>query len=272
LVKKMKARTLAIGFALAVMTLVAAPRNLKAQGPDTNQAPAPAPSGPPGAQGTDHPQRQRRPGVIGKISAIQADSLSVTQQDGTQIQLKLTSATEFRKERQPAKSSDFKVGDTVVVRTDSNAQPVNGALAVMVAAVPAEFAIGGDGRPRGAGGPGMIEGTLGKDYVVGEVKSIDAPKLTVLRSDNVTQTIELNEETSLKRGRDSITMADIQAGDHIFARGTAPKDVFVPTNVNVIPPDVWKRMQGRVTEGGGARGNPTGQTPATGREPPERPN
>jgi preprotein translocase subunit YajC len=210
--------------------------------------------------------------VIGKISAIQADSLSVTQQDGTQIQLKLTSATEFRKERQPAKSSDFKVGDTVVVRTDSNAQPVNGALAVMVAAVPAEFAIGGDGRPRGAGGPGMIEGTLGKDYVVGEVKSIDAPKLTVLRSDNVTQTIELNEETSLKRGRDSITMADIQAGDHIFARGTAPKDVFVPTNVNVIPPDVWKRMQGRVTEGGGARGNPTGQTPATGQEPPERPN
>jgi hypothetical protein len=117
-----------------------------------------------------------------------------------------------------------------------------------------------------------MQGTLGKDYVVGEVKSIDAPKLTVLRSDNVTQTIELNEETSLKRGRDSITMAEIQAGDHIFARGTAPKDVFVPTNVNVIPPDMWKRMQGRATEGGGARGNATGQTPATGQEPPERPN
>ena len=40
-----------------------------------------------------------------------------------------------------------------------------------------------------------MTGVLGQDYVFGEVKSIDAPKLTILRPDNVTQTIELNEET-----------------------------------------------------------------------------
>ena len=45
---------------------------------------------------------------------------------------------------------------------------------------------------------------------------MDAPKITVLRPDNVTQTLELNEETSLRKGRESVTMADIQVGDHVF--------------------------------------------------------
>ena len=105
----------------------------------------------------------------------------------------------------------------------------------------------GGGRGQGQGGGAGImamAGTLGKDYVVGEVKAIDAPKLTVMRLDNVTQTLELNEETSLRKGRDSITMADIQAGDHIFARGAVQNDVFVPKDVRVIPSEMWNRMQG----------------------------
>ena len=86
-------------------------------------------------------------------------------------------------------------------------------------------------------------GVLGKDYLAGEVKSVDAPKLTILRVDNVTQTIELNEDTSLRKGRDSITMADIQPGDYVAVRGAMNKDVFVPKNVMVIPPEQWRRMQ-----------------------------
>ena len=87
------------------------------------------------------------------------------------------------------------------------------------------------------------QGTLGKDYVAGEIKNVDAPKLTVLRSDNVTQTLELNEDTSMRKGRDSITMADIQPGDHVFARGAVENNVFVPKTVVVIGPEQWKRMQ-----------------------------
>ena len=51
---------------------------------------------------------------------------------------------------------------------------------------------------------------------MGEVKTIDPPRVTVMRTDNVAQTLELNEETSLRRGRESITMAEIQAGDHVI--------------------------------------------------------
>jgi hypothetical protein len=100
------------------------------------------------------------------------------------------------------------------------------------------------GGPEGNGrGLGSGFGELGKDFVIGEVKSVDAPKITVLRPDNVTQTMELNEETSLRKGRESITMADIQPGDHIVVRGGVQNNAFVPKNVMVISLEQWKRMQ-----------------------------
>ena len=178
------------------------------------------------------PQGRGR-GAFGKITAIQSDSIEIAGQDGTKTSFKLTSSTEFRKDRQSAKIGDFKVGDMVIVRTNPEAGNAAGATALMVAAAPQGFT--GRGGGAGQGGAGFMQGTLGKDYVVGEVKSVDPPKLTVQRTDNVTQTLELNEETSLRRGRDSITMADIQAGDHILARGAVANDVFVPKSLERDP-------------------------------------
>ena len=202
-------------------------------------------------------------GVFGKITAIQGDSIEITGSDGNKVTLKLTSGTEFRKDRQPAKLSDFKVGDQVVVRTDqANGNPTT---ALLVAEGQMRGGPGGPGQ--GGGRQAMMSGTLGKDYVVGEVKAVDPPKLTVLRTDNVTQTLELNEETSLRKGRDSITMADIRPGDHVFARGGLENNVFVPKNLNVIPPEMWKRMQ-EMNAGGGpaAPGTPAPPSP---KGPPE---
>ena len=95
----------------------------------------------------------------------------------------------------------------------------------------------------GAEGGGRGFGEMGKDFVAGEVKSVDAPKLTILRADKVTQTLELNEETSLRRGRESITMADIQPGDHVVVRGAVQDNAFVPKNVMVLSPEQWKQLE-----------------------------
>ena len=108
---------------------------------------------------------------------------------------------------------------------------------------------------------------MGKDYVVGEVKTVDAPKLTIVRVDKVTQTLQLNEDSTLRRGRESITMADIQPGDHVFARGAVANDVFVPKNLMLIPPEQWQRMQEMMNEGGGKRGT-TPQNPPAPAAPP----
>jgi extradiol dioxygenase family protein len=86
----------------------------------------------------------------------------------------------------------------------------------------------------------------------------------VLRTDKVTQTIELNEDTSLRKGRDAITMSDIQVGDHLFARGGLENDVFVSKVVVVIDAEQWKRMQERLQEMDGKHTVQPGQrTPAS---------
>src|SRR6266481_3666762 len=199
----MKARLLFLSLtAVSIMGVVYLPC-VRAQAPQSDSGQAP--SGPPGAMQAG-PEASRRGnegpgrGVFGKISALQADSIEITGQDGTKVSLKLTSSTAFRKDRQPANRSDFKVGDSVVVRTNQDSGGASGATALLVAAAPA----GGFGGRGGGGGQGMMQGTMGKDYVVGEVKSVDAPKLTILRVDSATQTLELNEETSLRRGRESV--------------------------------------------------------------------
>jgi hypothetical protein len=81
----------------------------------------------------------------------------------------------------------------------------------------------------------------------------------------VTQTLELNEETSLRKGRDSITMADIQPGDHVVIRGGLENNLFVPKNVIVLSEEQWKRMQemGMMNRQGPPVNTPAGNPPAT---------
>ncbi|HXN54105.1 MAG TPA: DUF5666 domain-containing protein [Candidatus Acidoferrum sp.] len=178
------------------------------------------------------PGDERSMPLFGKITAIHDSSLQISNPNGQTVTVKLTPQTEFRKDRQAAKRGDFKVGDVIAVRGREN--PDHTWTAQVIGARSAN----GEGR-----GPNMQAGALGKDYIAGEVKSVDAPKISVLRSDNVTQTIELNEDTSLRKGRDAITMADVQVGDHLFARGALQDNVFVPKFVMVVGPEQWKRMQ-----------------------------
>jgi len=203
--------------------------------------------------------------LFGKITAIHDGALELTGPDGQVTTVKLTSDTEFRKDRQPAKSTDFKVGDMVMVRGDAN--PDHTVTAKMIGARTGGFGAGGPGSGPGGGGEGRPGsgggampfggGTLGKDYVAGEVKSVDPPRITVLRTDNVTQTLELNEDTTLRRGRDSITMADIQVGDHVMARGAVQNDLFVPKGVMVMNAEQWKRMQDFMSQANGGKPAPS---------------
>ena len=200
---------------------------------------------PPQAAGEmQRPEEWRGRMVGGKITAIRDGGLDLTRPDGANVTVKLTDKTEYRKDRQSAKLADFKVGDMVFIRTEGNGD--QDLTAVVVAGRtgggPGGQGMGGHGAANYAQS-GFMGGELGKDFVFGEVKSVDAPKITVLRPDNVTQTLELNEETSLRKGRESVTMADIQVGDHVFVRGAVPNNAFVPKMVMVIGAEQWKRMQ-----------------------------
>jgi hypothetical protein len=74
---------------------------------------------------------------------------------------------------------------------------------------------------------------LGKKFIIGEVKSINETRLTIARPDGQTQEIEVDENTSFKKGAESITLPDIKAGDLVRGRGELKDNVFVPKELIV---------------------------------------
>jgi hypothetical protein len=215
--------------------------------PDQSMAPgAAAPAAP--AEG--QPQRGRRPGVAGTITAINADSIVLKTRDGQTAQVSLSDKTQFSKERQPAKLADFKVGDEVFVRGTSAGG--NSWQADMIGT-----------RPAGGFGAGNMADALGKRFIVGQITSINGMQLVIARPDNVSQTITVDESTSFQKQGESITLADLKPGDHIFGRGEIKNGVFVPAVLNLGDPRMMGRGRGQGSEMGQGQGQGAGQVPAT---------
>jgi Cu/Ag efflux protein CusF len=185
-------------------------------------------------------------GTLGQITEISGSALKIKLQDGSTGTVTTTATTRFRKDQQDAKLSDFKVGDNVMVRGESTGDKAW--TAQMVASAPSQAQM-----------QERMKEAMGKTMVVGDVRSIDPPKITIQRIDGVEQTIEADENTSFHRGRgESVTLPDIKAGDTVMARGELKDGVFVPTNINVIAPEMARRMKegGVMMFGGpGPRGN-----------------
>src|SRR5947209_4867806 len=118
----MKARVWLVSFIAALLMMILAPSG-RAQSQQTNTDAAP-----PGPSTTMQSEPEASPGkqqgrgrpLFGTILAIQNGAMEIRRQDGAKVSIKLTSSTEFRRERQPAKIGDFKVGDAVIVRTNQD--------------------------------------------------------------------------------------------------------------------------------------------------------
>ncbi len=189
---------------------------------------SPAPNNQPGTS-----QDQQRPGrgefgmrqgqgVGGTIEEIKPDGFTLKTNQGNTVTVKVTGDTRFRKDRQPAKLADFKPGDMVMVGGDPAGE----------GSWTARFVISRQSMDEGRM-QALREG-LGKQFIAGEVKAIEGTKLTIARPDGQTQTIEVDENTSFRKGRESITFPEIKVGDRVFGRGALNSaSVFVPSVLNV---------------------------------------
>ena len=202
--------------------------------------------------------------IQGTVTATAADHLSVKTETGETYEVAITPNTRMMKERQPAKLTDVKAGDGVVAMGELDA-PKKTVHALFVAIVDAEQVK-------------KLRENLGKTYITGKVTAIDDVKLTIMRPDNVSQVIEVDETTSFRKGGrrgaviiqgggppapggaagfgsgtgagagnggESITLADVKVGDMVAGQGSVKHGVLVPTNLTVLPPGAMGPRGGR---------------------------
>jgi len=179
-----------------------------------------------------------RTGVVGSILEIHGNSMTVKTMSGQSITVALGENTEYVKDRQPAKLSDFKASDMVMVRGE-NAGANNWKAEVIATRT---------------GGTQEFREGLGKRFIVGELKSIDGLKLTIARPDGVVQTITVDETTSFRKQGESVTLADFHPGDHVAGRGEMKNGTFVPSTLEVG--DSGMMMFGPPPQNGGADSHP----------------
>jgi hypothetical protein len=124
--------------------------------------------------------------VRGTVTMVAADKITVKTDAGDVYQVALSANTRLMKARQPVKVKDVKAGDGLGAMGVLDA-PTKTVHAVFVTVVDAD-----DVKKAREG--------MGKVYIIGKVTAIDEVKLTILRTDGVSQTIEVDEGTSFKKG------------------------------------------------------------------------
>jgi Domain of unknown function (DUF5666) len=205
------------------------------------------------AAAQDAPQGPRRGGgfmamensVHGTVTAISGGEFTVKNEEGESYKIATGPNTHFMKDRQPIKPTDIHVGDTVITGgdTDEKAHTVG---AVFLAVLDAEQVQ----RLKQA------RADFGKTWTAGKITAINDLKITIERPDKVTQTVAVDENTSFRKHRDSITLADIKVGDTITARGALANNAFLASQLSVVEPG-----QRGFRNGSGPGGNPNGAQP-----------
>jgi hypothetical protein len=219
--------------------------------------------------------------VQGIVTAVAANKLTIKTDAGDSYDVTVTDTSRMMRNGQAIKLSDVKPGDSVTARgtVDAAAKTVQ---AMMVTDVDAATVA-------------KAKENLGKTYITGKLTAIDADnlKLTVMRTDNVSQVMAVDDGTSFQRGTrgvaadvaaaggmaggggfggrggqrpgagaqaappppESITLADIKVGDEVMATGTLKSGVFTALKMGVQEP-------GAGPGAGGGRNR--GQAPALG--------
>jgi hypothetical protein len=189
--------------------------------------------------------------VIGKVTAKTKDSLTITpMMGGDPVTVKISDTTRVTKERQPFKFEDIKIDEVVFARGELKSNTMQAAMVGVVNPEMVQRFQQGGGPGGGQNAGGFNREDLGKKFIAGEVKAINETKLTIARPDGQTQEIEVDENTSFKKGAESITLPDIKVGDFVRGRGEVKDNVFTPKELIV------GRGQMR-----GMMGGPAGQTP-----------
>lgn len=196
-------------------------------------------------------------GVQGTVTAVTADHLTVRTERGELYQIAVSPNTRVLRDREPIKLAEVHPGDGIGAMGELDA-PNKTMHALYLMVVDAEQVK----KAREA---------LGKTWISGTVTAIAETRITVLRPDQVSQVIAVDEDTSFRRGGrgmqmgmgggrsgagadagtvnagESVTRLDVKVGSLVAGPGTLKNGVFVPTTLGISEAS----GRGRRRQGGG---------------------
>jgi hypothetical protein len=80
-----------------------------------------------------------------------------------------------------------------------------------------------------------MQANYGKTWLMGKVTAIDGVKVTLFGNvDNVAHTFIADENTTFRKRREPITLADLQVGDRVRVEGAVKDGIFVAASVTVM--------------------------------------
>jgi hypothetical protein len=126
-----------------------------------------------------------------------------------------------RPQPQTIKPTDIKVGDIITAGGDVDADKKT-IGAVFIAQI----------DPERAKQMREMQANYGKTWLAGRITAIDGTRITIEGLvDHAPHVIAVDENTSFRRRRDSITLADIQPGQQLQAEGAMKDGAFLATTV-----------------------------------------
>ena len=127
------------------------------------------------------------------------------------------------KDRQPIAAADVHLGDMLIAGgvVDAKAKTVGAVFVVDVDAKEVRDA----------------RAAFGKTWVMGKVTAIHELRITIERAgDKQAQIVAVDENTSFRKRREDVTLADVKVGDTISAQGALHADTFVASTLRIMSP------------------------------------
>jgi hypothetical protein len=212
-------------------------------GPGSGQGPGGGSGGGPGQGGMGMGAGR---GTTGTVTAVSADSYSIKTDSGEIYSVRIGSNTRIMKQaarrndreqgagqrggqgqptaQQTLKVSDVKVGDTVTAmgEVDANTKSVTATMVMLLDAERVK-------QMR------EMQANYGKTWLAGKVTAIEDVKVTIQgTTDNAAHAFVADENTTFRKNREPITLADIQAGDTVRVEGSIKDGNFLATSVMVM--------------------------------------
>jgi hypothetical protein len=182
-------------------------------------------------------------GVMGTVTGVAAEHYTIRTDAGDTYTVHFSANTRIMKQMaqrrgpgesggtppQPLKPTDIKVGDVLAAlgELDTTAKSIGAMLVLQV-------------DPERAKEMREMQASYGKTWLMGKVTAVDGDKVTLIGSvDRAAHSFVADENTTFRKRRDPITLADILVGDTVRVTGAVKDGIFVAASVVAMgmPPE-----------------------------------